>query len=68
MTTLYTSNMRGLPPQMRCPRPSPFVGQEARLKLARHVAINTFAQTRLSSLQRGEVATWPVRMGQRGGV
>ncbi|HEV6968738.1 type VI secretion system baseplate subunit TssF [Roseateles sp.] len=36
--------------------------------LARHVAINTFVQTRLHSLQRGEVATWPVRMGQRGGV
>lgn len=36
--------------------------------LARHVAINTFVQTRLHSMQRGEVAHWPVRMGQRGGV
>jgi type VI secretion system protein ImpG len=36
--------------------------------LARHVAINTFVQTRLHSMQRGEVALWPVRMGQRGGV
>lgn len=36
--------------------------------LARHVAINTFVQTRLLSMQRGEVASWPVRMGQRGGV
>ena len=36
--------------------------------LARHVAINTFVQTRLQSMQRGEVALWPVRMGQRGGV
>lgn len=36
--------------------------------LARHVAINTFVQTKLQSMQRGEVATWPVRMGQRGGV
>ncbi|WP_348754688.1 type VI secretion system baseplate subunit TssF, partial [uncultured Aquincola sp.] len=35
---------------------------------ARHVAINTFVQTRLHSMQRGEVAHWPVRMGQRGGV
>lgn len=36
--------------------------------LARHVAINTFVQTRMHSLQRGEVAAWAVRMGQRGGV
>lgn len=36
--------------------------------LARHVSINTFVQTRLHSMQRGEVAAWPVRMGQRGGV
>ena len=36
--------------------------------LARHVSINTFVQTRLLSMQRGEVARWPVRMGQRGGV
>ena len=36
--------------------------------LARHVSINTFVQTRLHSMQRGEVALWPVRMGQRGGV
>lgn len=36
--------------------------------LARHVSINTFVQTRLQSMQRGEVAAWPVRMGNRGGV
>jgi type VI secretion system protein ImpG len=36
--------------------------------LSRHVAINTFTQTRLHAMQRGEVASWPVRMGNRGGV
>jgi type VI secretion system protein ImpG len=35
---------------------------------ARHVAINVFTQTRLSSMQRGEVSQWPVRMGTRGVV
>lgn len=33
--------------------------------LSRHVAINTFTQTELSSMQRGQVASWPVRMGGR---
>ncbi|WP_090137929.1 type VI secretion system baseplate subunit TssF [Limnohabitans sp. DM1] len=36
--------------------------------LSRHVSINTFTQTRLHAMQRGEVASWPVRMGNRGGV
>jgi type VI secretion system protein ImpG len=36
--------------------------------LARHVSINVFTQTRLSSMQRGLVASWPVRMGTRGMV
>jgi type VI secretion system protein ImpG len=34
--------------------------------LARHVSINVFTQTRLESMQRGQVASWPVRMGTRG--
>jgi type VI secretion system protein ImpG len=34
--------------------------------LARHVSINVFTQTRLESMQRGQVANWPVRMGTRG--
>lgn len=34
--------------------------------LSRHVAINTFTQTELTSIQRGQVASWPVRMGGRG--
>ena len=34
--------------------------------LARHVSINVFTQTRLESMQRGQVAQWPVRMGTRG--
>lgn len=34
--------------------------------LARHVAINTFTETVLHSMQRGEIARWPVRMGTRG--
>ncbi len=34
--------------------------------LVRHVAINVFTQTTLHSMQRGEVARWPVRMGTRG--
>ncbi len=33
--------------------------------LSRHVAINTFTQTELNSMQRGQVASWPVRMGGR---
>lgn len=36
--------------------------------LARHVAINTFTETRLESTQRGEVACWGVRSGTRGVV
>jgi len=36
--------------------------------LSRHVSINVFTQTRLESMQRGEVAKWPVRMGTRGMV
>ena len=36
--------------------------------LARHVSINVFTQTRLESMQRGQVASWPVRMGTRGVV
>ncbi|APW38287.1 type VI secretion protein [Rhodoferax koreense] len=34
--------------------------------LARHVSINVFTQTALESMQRGEIARWPVRMGGRG--
>lgn len=34
--------------------------------LAHHVAINVFAETVLKSMQRGEIARWPVRMGTRG--
>lgn len=33
--------------------------------LARHVSINSFAQTALQSESRGEVATWPARTGTR---
>ncbi|MBP7564782.1 MAG: type VI secretion system baseplate subunit TssF [Burkholderiaceae bacterium] len=33
--------------------------------LARHVAINTFVETRLVSIQRGDVGTWPLRPGTR---
>ena len=33
--------------------------------LARHVSINSFAQTALHSESRGEVATWPARTGTR---
>lgn len=36
--------------------------------LARHVSINVFTQTRLESMQRGQVASWPVRIGTRGVV
>ncbi|MBU7574471.1 MAG: type VI secretion system baseplate subunit TssF [Hydrogenophaga sp.] len=36
--------------------------------LSRHVSINVFTQTRLESMQRGRVASWPVRMGTRGVV
>ncbi|MCC2596546.1 type VI secretion system baseplate subunit TssF [Pusillimonas sp. MFBS29] len=35
---------------------------------ARHVAINMMTETVLSTLQRGEVARWPVRMGGRPAV
>lgn len=34
--------------------------------MARHVSINSFTQTELQSMQRGQVARWPVRMGTRG--
>jgi len=34
--------------------------------LARHVSVNVFTQTVLESMQRGTVASWPVRMGGRG--
>ncbi|TDM05866.1 MAG: type VI secretion system baseplate subunit TssF [Ideonella sp. MAG2] len=33
--------------------------------VARHVSINVFTQTKLTSMQRGEVRTWPPRMGNR---
>lgn len=36
--------------------------------VARHVSMNVFTQLRLESLQRGTVAVWPVRYGQRNGV
>lgn len=36
--------------------------------LAHHVSINVFTETVLRSMQRGEVARWPVRMGTRGAV
>jgi type VI secretion system protein ImpG len=36
--------------------------------LARHVSVNVFTQTRLESMQRGQVALWPVRMGTRSAV
>ncbi len=32
---------------------------------ARHAAINSFTQTRLASLQRGEIMRWPPRSGTR---
>jgi type VI secretion system protein ImpG len=32
---------------------------------ARYVSINSFTQTRLQSATRGEVKTWPVRLGSR---
>lgn len=34
--------------------------------LARHVSINMFTETRLHSMQRGQLAAWPPRMGARG--
>ncbi|REE20060.1 type VI secretion system protein ImpG [Paraburkholderia sp. BL27I4N3] len=34
--------------------------------LARHVSINSFTQTELHSMQRGQLMRWPVRMGTRG--
>jgi len=36
--------------------------------LARHVSINTFSKMILRSMQRDQIADWPVRMGTRGGV
>jgi len=36
--------------------------------VARHVSINVFTQTELHSMQRGQIARWPVRMGGRGSV
>ena len=48
---------------------SPYVlGLVLERYLARHVSINVFTQTRLESMQRGQVANWPVRMGTRGVV
>ncbi len=34
--------------------------------LTRHVAINTFVETKLVSIQRGDVGLWSVRPGTRG--
>ncbi|WP_321872824.1 type VI secretion system baseplate subunit TssF [Burkholderia ubonensis] len=36
--------------------------------LARHVSINSFTQTELHSMQRGRIASWPVRTGTRGAL
>ena len=36
--------------------------------LARHVSVNSFTQTELTSIQRGLVHRWPVRTGTRGAV
>ena len=48
---------------------SPYLfGRVLECYLSRHVSINVFTQTRLESMQRGEVAKWPVRMGTRGMV
>lgn len=41
------------------------LGQVLEQFLARHVAINTFTEMRLSSLQRGEIARWSPRPGRR---
>jgi type VI secretion system protein ImpG len=32
---------------------------------ARYASINSFTQTRLNSALRGEIKTWPVRLGRR---
>lgn len=32
---------------------------------ARYASINSFTQTRLQSALRGEIKTWPVRLGRR---
>ena len=32
---------------------------------ARYVSLNSFTQTRLCSMTRGEIKTWPVRLGRR---
>jgi type VI secretion system protein ImpG len=32
---------------------------------ARYVSLNSFTQTRLRSGSRGEIKTWPVRLGRR---
>jgi type VI secretion system protein ImpG len=32
---------------------------------ARYVSLNSFTQTRLRSMTRGEIKTWPVRLGRR---
>lgn len=48
---------------------SPFLfGQILESYLSRHVAINMFTQTTLTSMQRGTVAKWDVRMGSRSSV
>lgn len=36
--------------------------------LARHVSVNAFTETELTSIQRGRVHRWPVRMGNRSAV
>ncbi|MCT7306438.1 type VI secretion system baseplate subunit TssF [Ralstonia wenshanensis] len=36
--------------------------------LARHVSVNSFTQTELTSIQRGRVHRWPLRMGTRSTV
>lgn len=36
--------------------------------IARHVSVNTFTETALTSAQRGLIHRWPVRMGARGTV
>jgi type VI secretion system protein ImpG len=48
---------------------SPYLfGQILESYLSRHVAINMFTQTMLESMQRGQIAKWPVRMGTRSTV
>ena len=45
---------------------SPFLlGSVLERFLARHVSINTFTQMKLSSVQNGELSSWPARVGGR---